>query len=416
MTLPSFEIDALRKSEELLRAFLEHSPLVAFLKDDAGRYLYVNSRLEEVFGVAAADLYGRADVDWLPEATARLVRQNDQKVLATGATVEAIESVPMPDGRDHQWLVNKFLFTNAEGDRFVAGVALDVTTLKAAERLLRESEERYRHLIEHSQGLICTHDLQGQVLDVNPAVLTSLGYEASELVGNNLSDILNPAVRDEFPRYLERITNRGQDSGLMAVLTKAGQSRTWQYHNVLMPQAERQYVLGHAIDVTELRAAQEQLRTEAVTDELTGLLNRRGFFRRASRLLQRDLGRGQSHTAFFVDVDDLKTINDSFGHEAGSAAIVAAAEALQQTFRAADVIGRIGGDEFVVLAQVPGDLRSMIEQRLRDHVLVINSRRDPRCPLALSVGAAHLESGSGITLEELIRLADHDMYAKKRAR
>ncbi len=408
-------MDSLRASEERLRAFMEHSPLVAFMKDARGRYVYINARMEEAFGIAADRICGTADVDWLPERIASTVRENDRTVLATGQTLEVVESIPGPDGTEHQWLVNKFLFTNGTGEHFVGGVAMDITSLKRVEALLRHGEERYRVLIENSQGLICTHDLAGTILSINPAALRALDHCAGEVVGRNLKDFLLPEVRDQFARYLERVAQTGQDLGLMVVVTKSGQPRTWQYHNVLTRDAaDHMYVLGHAQDVTELRQAQERLRTLAVTDDLTGLLNRRGFFTRAARILQNLAASGSSATVFYVDIVGLKQINDTYGHDRGSAMIVAAAEALSQTFRAADVVARLGGDEFVVLAQLPDHATPMVMRRLATHVRLINNRTQSAVRLALSVGSSHLAKGQSETLEELIRLADADMYARRR--
>jgi diguanylate cyclase (GGDEF)-like protein/PAS domain S-box-containing protein len=401
--------------EEPLREFMRFSPLLAFVKDQEGRYVYVNPRMEREFGITSEAICGKADVDWLPDETARAARENDRQVLTSGKTVEVVETLPGRDGQLRHWLVNKFLFTSAAGDRFVGGLGMDVTALKVAEARLAQSEERYRHLVEHSQGLICTHDASGRILSANPAALNQLGYRTDELVGRSLEDILSPNVRAEFPRYLERVLNRGEDAGLMLVVARDGALRTWRYHNVsLRDDVHGVFVLGHAQDVTELRDAQEHLRTLAHTDELTGLLNRRGFLGRASRYLQKCLSTNLPVTAFYADVDQLKHINDTLGHDAGSRVIAAAGEALSQTFRAADVLGRIGGDEFAVLAQISPTTTSLLERRLEDHVRAINGRGVLPAPLALTIGWAHLHASEPTTLEELIQFADQHMYSRKR--
>ena len=405
------DIDAIRASEEQLRAFMQHTPLIAFMKDRDGRYVYANAQLEQVFGVSAAEICNKADTDWLPERTARTVRQHDRSVLSTGQTLEVIETITAAGGGERHWLVKKFLFTDSLGQRFVGGVGMDVTSLKEIETRLTHSEERYRQLVENSQGLICTHDLAGQILSTNPAAQRSLGYTAEELAGRNLAELLHPRARDQFPSYLERIAHAGEDAGLMVVTTKAGTVRTWQYHNVHLPADN--YVLGHAQDVTELREAQAQLEIVAVTDELTGLLNRRGFFKRASRLLSHASSAASVFTVFYADVDGLKDINDSLGHDAGSAIIVAAARALENTFRAADILARVGGDEFVALAELPADATPLVRQRLNEHLHSVNARRHLPAPLSLSMGAVQTQAGNPATMEDLIRRADLDMYAEK---
>jgi PAS domain S-box-containing protein len=126
---------------------------------------------------------------------------------------------------------------------------------------LRESERRYRELVEHSLGLICTHDLAGVVLSVNPAAAHSLGYRPEEGVGRNLREFLSPETRHLFDDYLQRIQQRGHDAGVMRVVSRSGDPRFWMYRNVLSRDSDgTAYVLGHAIDITERIAAEQKLR------------------------------------------------------------------------------------------------------------------------------------------------------------
>jgi two-component system, sensor histidine kinase and response regulator len=132
--------------------------------------------------------------------------------------------------------------------------------LVQVEQALRESEKRYRDVVENSLGLICTHDLQGRLLMVNPAVARSLGYQSDDIVGNNLRDFLAPSVKKYFDKYLEDIRNHKVTSGLIVLLRRDGQERIWQYHNLRQDVGETPYVLGHAQDITEQKQAEETLR------------------------------------------------------------------------------------------------------------------------------------------------------------
>jgi PAS domain S-box-containing protein len=125
---------------------------------------------------------------------------------------------------------------------------------------LRESERRYRELVEYSLGLICTHDLTGIILSINPAAATSLGYQPSEGIGRNLREFLAEDKRHLFDDYLRRIAEHGQDAGLMRVVSRSGTERIWMYRNVLSHGGSGPQVLGHAIDVTERIAAERTLR------------------------------------------------------------------------------------------------------------------------------------------------------------
>src|SRR5262245_8589555 len=126
---------------------------------------------------------------------------------------------------------------------------------------LHDSEERYRELVEYSLGLICTHDLAGTILSINPAAAESLGYRREDGIGRNLADFLLPDKRPLFAYYLRRIQEHGHDAGLMMVVARSGAVRVWMYRNVLSHRhGQEPYVLGHAIDITERMAAERTLR------------------------------------------------------------------------------------------------------------------------------------------------------------
>ncbi len=133
--------------------------------------------------------------------------------------------------------------------------------LVQAEQALRESEKRYRDLVENSLGLICTHDLNGRLLMVNPAVARSLGYQRDGIVGKNLRDFIAPSVKKYFNNYLEEIKNKQVTSGLIVLVRRDGQERIWQYHNFRQDEGVTRYVLSHAQDVTEYKQLERDLIT-----------------------------------------------------------------------------------------------------------------------------------------------------------
>jgi PAS domain S-box-containing protein len=153
-------------------------------------------------------------------------------------------------------------------EHFFISVTVDVIVVTLLLRLvnsqqhkLRESEKRYRKLVENSQGLICTHDLEGTILSINPAATRLLGYNSSEMIGRNLDEFIAPQAREGFKEYLERISKGPTDKGLLHLITKDGQERILVYHNLLYQEpGHAPYVLGHAQDITERQHAEEALR------------------------------------------------------------------------------------------------------------------------------------------------------------
>jgi PAS domain S-box-containing protein len=132
---------------------------------------------------------------------------------------------------------------------------------RRAEDALHRIEIRFRDLVEQSLGLICTHDLDGVLLSINPAAAHALGYHPGEGIGVNLREFLAPSTRHLFDKYLQRIRQNTIDAGLMRVMTKDGAERIWMYRNVRITDANTvPHVVGHALDITDRIRAEEALR------------------------------------------------------------------------------------------------------------------------------------------------------------
>jgi diguanylate cyclase (GGDEF)-like protein len=169
--------------------------------------------------------------------------------------------------------------------------------------------------------------------------------------------------------------------------------------------------------VSELEKANDQLRNMSLNDGLTGLNNRRGFMILATGLLKFARRSGYSASLLYIDLDSLKYINDTFGHAAGDAAISQFSRILVDTFRDSDVIGRMGGDEFVAMMvdATESDLAS-IRSRLHNNVDAYNVRAATGQTLSFSLGVIHVEPQSTIAMEELLSQADAAMYQHKVSR
>jgi diguanylate cyclase (GGDEF)-like protein len=159
-----------------------------------------------------------------------------------------------------------------------------------------------------------------------------------------------------------------------------------------------------------------ELRYLALTDDLTCLYNRRGFFASATQQLKLAQRNGQSLLLFFCDVDNLKKINDTYGHQEGDLAILRTADALEESFRGSDILSRLGGDEFVVLAsETSNQTQEVILRRLEKNLKKM-SATESRYRLSLSIGVARFDPKNAVTLGELMVLADKAMYQKKHSR
>jgi diguanylate cyclase (GGDEF)-like protein len=160
---------------------------------------------------------------------------------------------------------------------------------------------------------------------------------------------------------------------------------------------------------------QEKLRNLALTDDLTGLHNRRGFFVLASQQLKLARRNRQGALLFFADIDGMKQINDRLGHSEGDIAIRGVARILKDTFRDSDIVARLGGDEFAILANDASAVSQKdIWRRLKENMRVEGSRNS-RYSLSVSIGVARFDPWKTINLTELIEHADRAMYQAKKS-
>jgi diguanylate cyclase (GGDEF)-like protein len=161
---------------------------------------------------------------------------------------------------------------------------------------------------------------------------------------------------------------------------------------------------------------ERELRDLAVRDDLTGLFNRRGFWASATQHLKLAFRNSQEALLVFCDIDNLKKINDAYGHAEGDLALMRAADVLKQTFRESDVIARFGGDEFAVLAlATSSQYQEAVVSRLHAN-LERAGASESRYRLAMSVGFVHFDPAEPATLPEMIKQADHAMYRQKHLR
>lgn len=163
------------------------------------------------------------------------------------------------------------------------------------------------------------------------------------------------------------------------------------------------------------REIQEELFALSLMDDLTGLYNRRGFFALAQQQLKVAHRMEKEMHLLFIDLDDLKQINDNLGHHEGDLAIIGVAKILKNTFRESDILARIGGDEFVILTlETSRDSSHVLISRLQNSVDAYNSDRGNLHKLSISVGVATYAPQSPSSLEDLLERADRAMYMSKK--
>jgi diguanylate cyclase (GGDEF)-like protein len=204
----------------------------------------------------------------------------------------------------------------------------------------------------------------------------------------------------------------GRIIGVMAV-----QSYTEGIHFDQEDMTFLEFVSTQVALAIERKRLEEEIRSLSLTDELTGLFNRRGFTLLAEQELKLAHRKNRTMLLFFCDVDNLKTINDTLGHAHGDLALKEVSAILKKTFREADILARVGGDEFVVLAlDASVESAELLTNRIQAALEARNQQGDTTYLLSLSLGIARYDPEAPCTVSELIVQADGLMYHQKQAR
>lgn len=321
------------------------------------------------------------------------------------------------------WVLHEAPVTVGSAGRPVLGpgAVVDITARRREEENLRASEERHRFLTEHSTDMITVQSPEALFLYVSPACNALLGYEANDLIGVCAYDLVH---RDDLARVREcheDVLRRPYMATIDYRVRRKDRRYVWfettsQLVSRSDPSLPRE-VISVSRDVTERKQNEDRLRELAVLDDLTGLYNRRGFITLASQQLKAARRSKRNALVLFADLNNLKQINDTLGHKDGDQALIDAAHIFNRTFRESDVIARVGGDEFAILAtESDAEHLENIRARLESALQLANSDRARPFQLSISLGAATYDPGRNDTVEELLAWADKAMYEQKRSR
>ena len=298
------------------------------------------------------------------------------------------------------------------------GTISDISSVKRAQEQVQQAKEEWERTFDAIPDLVVVIDEQRVIRRANRALASRLGADRNALVG--------------MPCY-QTVCKLGEPTtecpGARCVVTGT-------------EHAEERYVAGlggHYLvtcspipavgsggprfvevcrDISERREMEERLREAAIRDPLTGLFNRRGFLDLASQHLTLAERSGRNVVLLFLDLNDMKKINDELGHAAGDRALVDTASILRKTFRRSDIIARMGGDEFAVMLTEPSatGIERIVAEHLRQTIETHNAPGDSPYRISFSFGMAISEPERRCSLDDLLAIADQRMYREKARR
>jgi len=421
--------EALRESEERIRAITNSAQDAITMMDNNGNISYWNPAAEYILGYTNAEAIGRnlhellAPERFLPAQFAAFPEfQKTGRGNAIGKTLEL--AARRKDGSEIDVALSLSVVKIEEAWHAV-GIMQDITARKRAEEALRESEERYRFLADHTADHIWTMDLSLHFIYSSPAVLKILGYTVEELMAKTFDQFFTPEsfvkTKKVLMEELEIDNDPSTDPNRIHTLQsehyhKNGQLVWLESTLTFIRDAEMRPVgiFGVSRNITERKKAEEQIQHLATHDLLTDLPSLRLAKDRVSAAINMARRYKKAAAVMFIDLDGFKAVNDTLGHDAGDYILKQVALRLLSCVRETDTVARVGGDEFLIIAseinspENAAQIARKVIQLVSQPVIF----KEQQAVVGTSIGIA-LFPDHGENMDQLIKLADEAMYKVK---
>ncbi len=403
----------LKRSEERYRRITDNMLDMVSLVDADGMFLYVSPTHTTILGYNLEDLYGGLIFDFIHPG---------DRDRVTGLFAESLEkhTTARMDYRfrhargNFLWLETLGNLMFDEDGKVLAAIfgSRDITERKEMEEALKISEERFRMVVESQTELICRFVDGGVITFVNGAYCRYYSRTKEDLIGHNFIPFI---LEEDKSAYQAALLSIGKDAPIASVeyriLMPGGEVR-WQQWTIRGIFDDAWNVIEYQAvgrDTTDSKYMENRLKHMSMHDSLTGLYNRAYFDEEMKRVENK---RFLPVSIVICDINGLKVVNDTLGHQRGDDLIRAAGEILRSCFRESDVVARIGGDEFaVLLPNTAGDVVLKSCDRIRKS---IEQNRSLHCrlPLSMALGFA-VRNNFSQRLETIFTEADDRMYTEK---
>ncbi len=360
---------------------------------------------EELIGTSCHRFICPNDAGRCPVTDLHQQLENDERDLirADGSRFPVIKTVSrvVLDGREH--LLESFI---------------DISRRKQIESELKESEERYRMLVENQSDLVIKTDMEGHLLFVSPSFCKLFGRQEDELLGQPLLPLILPPDQPPNNELFSRTfcTDASYYREYLSTTSIGNRWIGWALRCIFGKTGQPEAIIGMGRDITDRKEAENTIEQLAYHDPVTNLPNRTLLYDRLQLALHRAERDGQGLAILFLDLDRFKSINDSLGHAIGDQLLREVGERLLGCVRASDTVARLGGDEYVVLI-------SALENDHAVGTVVMKILEQLAEPYRIEEHEIYTTSSIGIALyprdaqdaEELLKNADMAMYQAKEA-
>ena len=416
--------------KELYQTLAERSFAGIYVVQD-GKFRFINSNAASYAGYKREELVDQEAGQLVHPEDSEKVRKNSGAMLRGEITAPYEFRIITKQG-ETRWIIETITSISYEGTRAILGNSMEITDRKRTEEALRESQKRMSDIIEFLPDAALIIDVDGRVMAWNRAIEKMTGVKAEQMLGKGNYEyslpfygtrrpiLIDLALKPEpeFERKYAGITRDGDyvyGEAHMPAL-RGGAVFLWGSAAALRDSEGRVIGAIETIrDITDRKQMEEEIKALSITDPLTGLYNRRGFLTLAEQQLKIAERTKNELMLLFADLDGMKWINDHLGHQRGDEALVEAADVFKEVFRQSDIVARMGGDEFAVLALGSSVENSdILKDRLQQQISIHNHRENRDYALSVSIGMLYSDPKSLSSLDDLMSRADALMYEQKR--
>jgi len=408
----------LKKTRKMFASLFASSPGAALYHDENGRIININPHFTKIFGYTLKEIRGRNINEGMiyPENKIREGKILTQKAFNGFSDYETIRK--KKDGTLVPVIISTAPVIIDKKTQGTIALYREITERKKAEEELRDSEERLKILFDYAPDAYYISDLKGNFIDGNIAAERLIGYKREELIGKSflklkllsISDI--PKAAKLLAKNLRRLPT-GPDEFVLN--RKDNIKVTVEISTYPVKIKGRTLTLGIARDITERKKMEGELEILAHFDNLTGCYSRGYGLALLEEQIKTANRKKNPILLLYLDVDKFKEINDTYGHKEGDRLLKEVVQLFKSTLREIDIICRMGGDEFLLI--FPDNFLNdapLIRERLSKNLEKLNQKLAKPYKVDFSIGLSYYHPSNPLSIEELIRIADENMYKEKK--
>jgi len=412
--------EALRQSEEKYRTILENIDDGYYEVDLAGNFTFFNEALCRIHRRSPDEMMGLNNREYTTPETAKRIYAIFNKAYRTGIPAKIVDyEIMRKDDSVAMIEESASLLRNAAGEPIgFYGVSRDRTEQKRAEEALRQSEEKYRTILEDIEEGYYEVDLAGNFTFFNDSLCKIQGYTRDELMGMNNREYMDKETVKRVYKIFNTVFRTGKGAKIhdWHIIRKDGSKRAVEASVSLIRDAEGKKTgfRGVIRDITERKRAEEELQYTATHDALTGLPNRALFNDRLSLALTQADRNKKKLAVMLLDLDYFKDVNDTMGHSMGDQLLRVVGNRLTELLRKGDTVARVGGDEFLLLLSEIARIKdaNIIAQKILETFRKPFVLDDHEIMITTSIGIA-IYPDDGADAHTLMKHADVAMYRAK---